>query len=207
MVKCPAGNRQQQAADDKSAAGAEAVRRQPGEQTADAQHNGGDAVGLQGNGRRKTIVLLQPDRRHQDHHHHASRQQPGQQHRDHHRLLVLEHHRFYRQFLRQRFALLHLKKNRRLLQPAAQIHRYQTKYAAQQEGDPPAAVVDTLRRQTGIDKRGHHRPQQNANRQAGRQRAAGDTNAFFRDMLSDKHPGAWNFTADRRSLQNTHQQQ
>ncbi len=100
---------------------------------------------------------------------------------------MLERHRFYRQFLRQRFALLHLKKNRRLLQPAAQIHRYQTKYAAQQEGDPPAAVVDPLRRQTGIDKRGHHRPQQNANRQAGRQRAAGDTNALFRDMLSDKH--------------------
>lgn len=120
---------------------------------------------------------------------------------------MLERHRFYRQLLRQRFALLHLKKNRRLLQPAAQIHRYQTKYAAQQEGDPPAAVVDTLRRQTGIDKRGHHRPQQNANRQAGRQRAAGDTNALFRDMLSDKHPGARNFTADRRSLQNTHQQQ
>ncbi len=119
---------------------------------------------------------------------------------------MLERHRFYRQLLRQRFALLHLKKNRRLLQPAAQIHRYQTKYAAQQEGirQPPSWI---LRRQTGIDKRGHHRPQQNANRQAGRQRAAGDTNAFFRDMLSDKHPGARNFTADRRSLQNTHQQQ
>jgi diketogulonate reductase-like aldo/keto reductase len=35
----------------------------------------------------------------------------------------------------QRFALLHLKKNRRLLQPAAQIHRHQAKYAPQQEGD------------------------------------------------------------------------
>jgi MFS family permease len=34
---------------------------------------------------------------------------------DRHRLLVLEDDRLYRQFLRQRFALLHLKKNRRLL--------------------------------------------------------------------------------------------
>ena len=206
MVKCPAGNRQQQAADDESPAGAKAIRRQPGEQTADAQHNRGDAIGLQGNRRREAIVFLQPDRRHQDHHHHACRQQPGQQHRDHHRLLVLQRYRFYRQLLRQRFTLLHLKKNRRLLQPATQIHRNQTKYTAQQEGDPPAAVVDPLRRQAGVDKRRHHRPQQNANRQAGRQSTAGDTNAFFRDMLGDKHPGARNFPADRRPLQNTHQQ-
>ncbi len=120
---------------------------------------------------------------------------------------MLEDDRLYRQFLRQRFALLHLKKNRRLLQPAAQIHRHQAKYAPQQEGDPPAAVVDPLRRQAGVDKRRHHRSQQDAYGQAGRQRAAGDTNAFFRNMLGDKHPGARHLAADRRPLQNTHQQQ
>ncbi len=119
---------------------------------------------------------------------------------------MLERHRFYRQLLRQRFALLHLKK---IGVSCSQRRRYIAirPNTPPSRKDPPAAVVDPLRRQTGIDKRGHHRPQQNANRQAGRQRAAGDTNAFFRDMLSDKHPGARNFTADRRSLQNTHQQQ
>ncbi len=104
MVKCPVGNRQQQAADDKVRLAPKRSAASPASRQPMQQYNGGDAVGLQGNGRRKTIVLLQPDRRHQDHHHHASRQQPGQQHRDHHRLPVLERHRFYRQLLRQRCA-------------------------------------------------------------------------------------------------------
>ena len=67
--------------------------------------------------------------------------------------------------------------------------------------------MDPLQRQAGVDKRRHHRSQQDAYGQAGRQRAAGDTNAFFRNMLGDKHPGARYLAADRRPLQNTHQQQ
>ena len=67
--------------------------------------------------------------------------------------------------------------------------------------------MNPLRRQAGINQRRDHRSQQNANRQAGSEGAAGDTNALFRHVFGDKNPGAGHFPSDSRPLQNAHQQQ
>ncbi len=62
VIEDAAGAGQQNAADDKGSARPKSIRRQPSQQAANAEHNGRHAVGLQGQGRSKSILLLQPHR-------------------------------------------------------------------------------------------------------------------------------------------------
>ena len=122
----------------------------------------------------------------------------GQQHRYHHFPLVVEHHRFQRQLLGQRFTRLHLDEDRRFLQPAAQVHRHRAEHAAQQERNAPTAAGNALRAERSVDHRRHHRAQQDAHRQPGGQRATGEADAPARHVFGNEDPCARHLTADRR---------
>ncbi|MOA52175.1 hypothetical protein D3C78_1754250 [compost metagenome] len=78
----------------------------------------------------------------------------------------MRHNRFHRQFLRQGFTLLHFKEDRGFLQPAAEIHRHQTKRTTEQERDTPAPLMHRLRRHTGVNKRRDDGAEQNPDGQA-----------------------------------------
>ena len=120
---------------------------------------------------------------------------------------MVAQHGLERHLFGQRLAQLQLGENRRFMQPAAQVNRQQTKYAPKQKRNPPCVIEHLLSAVEAIDQGGDQRTQQNARGQAGGQGAARVANAARRHMLGHKYPGARHLTANRRTLNNPHQQQ
>lgn len=118
---------------------------------------------------------------------------------------VVAQNRLQRQFGCQRPARLHLDEDRGFLQPAAQPDGDQAEDAAEEERDTPGAGLNRLRREDRVDHGGDQRAEQDAERQAGSQKAARKAHVSQGYVLSDEGPGARNLAADGGTLQDAHQ--
>ncbi|MNN58764.1 hypothetical protein D3C81_1738280 [compost metagenome] len=112
-----------------------------------------------------------------------------------------------RQFSSQGLALLHLGKDRRFMQPTAQVYRQQAEDPAEQEWNAPREFRDLLSAIKRVDRGGHQRAQQDTGGKAAGQAATGVSDMPWWHMLGDEHPGTWDLTANCRALDDAHQQQ
>ena len=93
------------------------------------------------------------------------------------------------------------------MQPATQVHRQQAKHATEQERDTPGVVRHLFRAIQGVDGGGDQRSEQNTGGQAAGQGAAGVADMPWRHVFRHNYPRPRHLAADRRALDDAHQQQ
>ncbi len=186
---------------------AEAVETPAGEDRRKGQRSGGHQIGERHICRRDAEELWNIRGGEKDQHHDGGGEHPAGDDRDDHAPPMAGQRLHQRDAARGFGAGADGLENRGFLQEAAQIHRDEAEDAADDEGNAPGPIEHDLRREAAIDDEGHQRAEQDAEREAAGEHAAGEADAAGRDMFRYEDPGPRRFAADRRALRDAEEQQ